>query len=53
MPRLYTLLQPIVDEAVQLSTSWERKLALLDQMADVLDQAHGGRRPHLRPIRPS
>lgn len=39
LPRLYTPLAPIVDEAVSLSSSWERKLALLDQMADVLDQA--------------
>lgn len=38
LPRLYTPLQPLVDEAVQLATGWERKLALLDQMADVLDQ---------------
>lgn len=38
LPRLYQPLQPIVDEAVKLSTSWERKLQLLDQMADILDQ---------------
>ena len=39
LPRLYEPLQPIVDEAVSLSTSWERKHELLDLMADVLDQA--------------
>ncbi|MFN8456411.1 MAG: DUF4037 domain-containing protein [Anaerolineae bacterium] len=38
LPRLYQSLGPLVDEAVRLSTPWERKLALLDQMADVLDQ---------------
>ena len=49
LPRLYRPLQPIVDEAVKLSTSWERKLALLNQMADVLDQtmvADGIIKPH-------
>ncbi len=49
LPRLYEPLQPIVDEAVKLSTSWERKLALLNQMADVLDQtmvADGIIKPH-------
>jgi hypothetical protein len=38
LPRLHEPLQPIVDEAVKLSTSWERKLTLLNQMADVLDE---------------
>jgi hypothetical protein len=49
LPRLYEPLQPITDEAVKLSTSWERKLELLDQMADILDQtmvADGIIRPH-------
>lgn len=38
LPRLYTPLEPIVNEAVSLSSSWERKLELLDQMAEILDQ---------------
>lgn len=38
LPRMYERLGPIVAEAVKLSTSWERKLALLDQMSDVLDE---------------
>lgn len=49
LPRLHEPLQPIVDEAVKLSTSWERKLALLNQMADILDQtmvADGIIKPH-------
>ncbi len=37
LPRMYDRLGAIVDESVKLSTSWERKLALLDQMADILD----------------
>jgi hypothetical protein len=37
LPRLAEPLLTIVDEAVSLSTSWERKLELLDQLADVLD----------------
>jgi hypothetical protein len=51
LPRLYTPLAGIVDEAVQLSTSWDRKLELLDQMADMLDEAmvaDGLIRPHPR-----
>lgn len=39
LPRLYTLMGPLVDEAVQLATSWERKLDLLEQMSDILDEA--------------
>lgn len=39
LPRMYDRLGPIVDEAVSLSASWERKLELLDQMSDVLDTA--------------
>jgi hypothetical protein len=38
LPRLAEPLLPVVNEAVKLSTSWERKLELLDQMADVLDR---------------
>ena len=38
LPRLYEPLGPIVDEAVSLSSSWERKLELLNQMAEILDQ---------------
>ena len=38
LPRLGGLILPIVNESVQLSTPWERKLELLDEMADVLDQ---------------
>jgi hypothetical protein len=42
---------PIIDEAVKQATPWERKLALLHAMADVLDQAmvdDGIIRPHPR-----
>ena len=39
LPRLAEPLLPIVTEAVRLSTSWERKLELLHQMSDILDQA--------------
>lgn len=49
LPRLYAPLGPLVDEAVMLSTPWERKLDLLHQMADILDQAmveDGIIRPH-------
>jgi hypothetical protein len=49
LPRLYQPLGPLVDEAVRLATLWERKLELLDQMADVLDQtmvADGIINPH-------
>lgn len=38
LPRLAEPLVPIVDEAVKLSTSWGRKLDLLHQLADVLDE---------------
>ena len=37
LPRLAEPLKPLVAEAVRLSTSWERKLALLNDMSDVLD----------------
>jgi Domain of unknown function (DUF4037) len=39
LPRLADPLRPVVHEAVSLSTPWERKLALLDRMADILDAA--------------
>jgi hypothetical protein len=51
LPRLYAPLHPLVEEAVRLSTSWERKIELLDRMADVLDAAmvaDGLIRPHPR-----
>jgi len=37
LPRLYETMGPLVDEAVKPAATWERKLALLDQIADVLD----------------
>ena len=37
LPRMADRLRPIVYEAVRLSTSWDRKLELLDQMSDVFD----------------
>jgi hypothetical protein len=37
LPRLYEPMAPLVDEAVRLSTPWERKLELLNRMADVID----------------
>jgi hypothetical protein len=49
LPRLADPLSPLVEEAVRLSTSWERKLELLDRMADILDAtmvADGLIRPH-------
>lgn len=49
LPRLGNPLAPIVDEAISLSTPWERKYQLLNQMADVLDQtmvADGIIKPH-------
>ncbi len=39
LPRLADPLLPLVNEAVRLSTPWERKLELLHQMTDVLDEA--------------
>ncbi len=38
LPRLADPMLPLVQEAVALSTSWERKLDLLHQMTDLLDQ---------------
>ncbi|MEM7344862.1 MAG: DUF4037 domain-containing protein [Chloroflexota bacterium] len=49
LPRLADPLLPIVNEAVKLSTSWERKLVLLHEMSDILDQtlvADGIIKPH-------
>ena len=49
LPRLGTPLLPLVTEAVKLSTPWERKYELLNQLADVLDQtmvADGIIKPH-------
>lgn len=37
LPRMSGRLAAIVEEAPQLSTPWERKLELLEQMSDVLD----------------
>lgn len=37
LPRMAGRLQAQVDEAVHLSTPWDRKLALLEQMAEVID----------------
>ncbi len=37
LPRMADRLRPTVYEAVRLSTSWDRKLELLDQMSDVFD----------------
>lgn len=37
LPRLHAPMAPLVDEAVRLATPWERKLELLDRMADVID----------------
>lgn len=39
LPRMAGRMGALVSEAVRLSTPWERKLALLDQISDVLDQA--------------
>ena len=39
LPRMGARLRHIVEEAPQLSTSWERKLDLLNQMSDILDAA--------------
>ncbi len=38
LPRMHQRLAPLVEEALPLSTPWERKLELLDRMSDVLDQ---------------
>lgn len=49
LPRLAEPLLPLVNEAVKLTTSWERKLELLHQLSDILDQtmvADGIIQPH-------
>ena len=49
LPRLGAPLRPLIEEAVQLSTPWERKLDLLHAVSDVLDAAlvaDGLIRPH-------
>lgn len=49
LPRLYGRMGAYVHEAVKLSTPWERKLDLLHQIADVLDETmveDGIIRPH-------
>jgi hypothetical protein len=38
LPRMYERMGALVDEAVLLSTGWERKLEILDAISDVLDQ---------------
>jgi hypothetical protein len=38
LPRLADPLLPLVEEAVKLTTTWERKLELLHQFSDILDQ---------------
>jgi len=51
LPRLGTPMTPLVEEACRLSTSWERKLELLDAIADLLDAtmvADGIIQPHPR-----
>lgn len=51
LPRLATPLLPLVNEAVKLTTPWERKLDLLHQFTDVLDGAmvaDGIIKPHPR-----
>jgi len=37
LPRLAEPMKPLIDEAVKLSTGWERKLELLHELSDVLD----------------
>ncbi|MAG13350.1 MAG: hypothetical protein CMN78_02010 [Spirochaetales bacterium] len=39
LPSLFEKIGPIVDEAVRMTASWERKLYLLDKMSDILDSA--------------
>lgn len=38
LPRMAGRMGAQVDEAIKLSTSWERKLVLLEQISDVLDE---------------
>ena len=51
LPRMSRRLGALVDEAVKLSTGWERKLELLNAFSDVLDETmveDGILRPHPR-----
>lgn len=51
LPRLYKSMGPLVDEAVLLSTPWEKKLALLERMSEILDEAmvaDGIIQPHVK-----
>jgi hypothetical protein len=51
LPRLHSPLRPLVEEAVQGTTSWARKLEILHAMADILDAemvAQGLISPHPR-----
>lgn len=51
LPRMAGLLRPLVYEALRFSTPWERKLELLNEMADVIDAvlvADGLIEPHPR-----
>jgi len=51
LPRLAGPLLPLVEQAVMLSTPWERKLELLHQFSDILDQtmvADGIIQPHAK-----
>ncbi len=51
LPRLGKPLLPLIDEAAQLATPWERKLELLHQISDLLDEtlvADGIIQPHPR-----
>jgi hypothetical protein len=49
LPRLNTPLRPLIEEAIELSTPWERKLDLLHAISEVLDAtlvADGLIQPH-------
>lgn len=51
LPRLAYPLLPLVNEAVKLTTPWERKLELLHEFSDILDQtmvADGIIQPHAK-----
>jgi hypothetical protein len=51
LPRLGPVVTPLVQEAASLSSPWQRKLVLLNELADVLDStmvADGIIRPHPR-----
>ncbi|RLT37868.1 MAG: DUF4037 domain-containing protein [Chloroflexi bacterium] len=37
LPRMYGRMGGLVEEAVRLSTGWERKLTILDEISDILD----------------